>query len=290
MAQEFGVSVVLKYADGKEDWLPLAKWTPGTHDWQDAQNVIFPKKPVVAATLRVCADPGPGSASYRNIFVRREDPGLTVSTWRRITDRPFSDKDWLYVTFPQIYSWSSDSGGGRKESGCGKEAYVPVPSGAGEVKLALECDGRKSETSISFPASGISCSPVPRGRVKVWTEDSAKATTPLTFPGRDARSDIRLLAARRGAASAQVLVTAGKDASLEGVTLEIPRLSMEDGKTLKGHVKWERVSYVRRHPEAVIHPLAQDREILWLADPLLPAAPMKVRSHFCISTSAHSRS
>ena len=35
---------------------------------------------------------------------------------------------------------------------------------------------------------------------------------------------------------------------------------------------------VRRHPEAVIHPLAQDREIPWLADPLLPAAPMKVRS------------
>lgn len=277
MAQEFGVSVVLKYADGKEDWLPLAKWTPGTHDWQDAQNVIFPKKPVAAATLRVCANPGPGVASYRNIFVRREDPGLTVSTWRRITDRPFSDKDWLYVTFPRVYSWSSDSGGGLKASGRGREAYVPVPHGAGEVKFALECDGRKSETVVPFSASGITGSQVPRGKVRIWTEDSAKAVTPLTFPSKESRGDIQLVAARRGAASVQVLVTAGKDVYLDGVTLEIPRLAMANGEKLKGRVKWERVSYVRRHPDAVIHPLAPDREIRWLADPLLPAAPMKVR-------------
>ena len=31
--QEFGVSVVLKYEGGGEDWSPFAKWDVGTHDW-----------------------------------------------------------------------------------------------------------------------------------------------------------------------------------------------------------------------------------------------------------------
>ena len=278
--QEFGVSVVLKFTDGTESWKPFARWNPGTHDWETAQNVYYPKKPVVSATLRVRAHPGPGTSSYRDIFVRREDPGLSVSGWRRVTDRPFSDRDFLFVAFPRAYDWESDAGAGLTASGSGDtRALVPVPPRAGgRVTLRLTCDGRTETKTIDFRPSALPLSPVPPGGVRVWTEDSMRAVTPLTFPGADAEKDIRLLIARRGSASAQILTTTAAGETLDGVTLSVSPLRTKDGKPFRGSVEWRRTGYVRRHPDAIIHPMAPDREIRWLPDPLLPAAPMRVRS------------
>ena len=275
--QEFGVSVVVKYKDGEEDWRPFAWWQPGTHDWQTTQNVFWPAKPVASAHLRIAANPGPGTAEYKDVFLRREDPGISVASWHRITDRPFTARDWLYVAFPREYEWSSDAGGGLTASGRGKRAMAPVPHGAGVLKLRLSCDGRTAEKTIAFRESALPRSPVAGGEAEVWTESSMKAVTPLTFPKPGAARDIRLAAARRAAASAQVLVTTAEDTSLENVTLDISPLLDRSGNALSGRIRWERVGYVRRHPEATMHPMAPDREERWIADPLLPAAPMKVR-------------
>ena len=278
--QEFGVSVVLKFSDGTESWKPFARWNAGSHDWESAQSVFWPKKPVVSATLRVCADPGPGVSSYRDIFVRREDPGLSVSRWRRITDRPFSERDYLFVSFPRAYDWSSETAGGLKAAGKNsKRAFVPImPRIGGHVKLTLSCDGRTETKTVTYPASRLPVSPVPPGEVKVWTEDSMRAVTPLTFPSEKAASDLRLAVARRGAASAQILITTAQGETLEEVSLMIDRPVAADGTALSGTVAWQRLGYVRRHPDAILHPMAPDREIRWLPDPLLPAAKMRVRS------------
>jgi hypothetical protein len=277
--QEFGVSVVLKYADGSESWKPFARWNPGSHGWETAQSVYWPKKPVASATLRVCANPGPGTSSYRDIFIRREDPGLSIERWRRITDRPFADRDYLFVSFPRPYDWRSEAPGGLAASGRGdKRAFVPIPPrSGGKARLVLSCDGREETKTIEYPVSQLPPSPVRPGCVRVWTEDSMRAVTPFTFPAENASVDLRLAVARRGSASAQLLITTAEGESLEGVTLSVGSPVSARGKVLSGTIAWQRIGYVRRHPDAILHPLAPDREIRWLPDPLLPAAPMRVR-------------
>ena len=275
--QEFGVSVVLKYEGGGEDWAPFAKWDTGTHDWQETQYVYYPKKPVKSATLRVCANPGPGVSQYRDIFLRREDPGPAVARWRRVTDRPFSTNDWLYVRFTTPVDWRG-SFSGRTAYGNGEQtAWVPVGPGAGEATLSLTRAGKTSEAKIAFPPRDIPVSPLPPDGVSVWTESSMTAVTPLTFPAADAPRNIRLLLPQRGAASAQILVTTGGGRSLEDVTLDVGPLVKKDGVAFRGETRWERLGYVRRSLEAVAHPMAPDGRVRWIPDPLLPAAPMRVR-------------
>ena len=278
--QEFGISLVLKFEDGRESWEPYSRWNPGSHDWETTQNVYYPPKNVKSVTLRVRADPGPGSASYRDVFVRREDPGLSIVCWRRITERPFAERDFLYVSFPRAYDWQSEAPGGltafgRKQS----RALVPIPPRKGaRVTLRLSCDNHRVTKTIDCAPTALAPSPVPPGRVRIWTADSMRAVTPLTFPTADDSGQVRLMIAKRGAASAQILLTTPEKEALNEVSLEISSLMANDGVKLDGCVKWERIGYVRRHPEAIIHPMAPHREIRWLGDPLLPAAPMSVRA------------
>lgn len=278
--QEFGVSLVLKFEDGKESWKPFSRWNPGSHDWETTQNVYYPPKNVKSVTVRVRADPGPGSASYRDIFVRREDPGLSIVCWRRITERPFAERDFLYVSFPRAYDWRSEAPGGLSASGKKQtRALVPIPPRKGSrVTLHLSCDGHTATKTIDCVPTALAPSPVRPGSVRIWTADSMRAVTPLTFPSADDAAQVRLMIARRGSASAQILTTTAEKETLEGVSLELSPLTTAGGVRLDGRVKWERVGYVRRHPEAIIHPMAPDREIRWLPDPLLPAAPMTVRA------------
>ena len=278
--QEFGVSVVVKFTDGTESWKPFARWNPGTHDWETTQNVYHPPKDVKSVTLRVRADPGPGTSSYRDIFVRREDPGISIGNWRRITDRPFSDRDFLFVSFPRAYDWRSEADGGLTASGRkGGHAFVPIPPRTGgRVTLHLSCDGHESTKVIDYRPTTLAPSPVQSGHVRVWTADSMQAVTPLSFPDTNATSCVRLTIARRGAASAQILVTTAEGESLDEVSLTTSPFLSADGVPFAGDVKWERIGYVRRHPNAIIHPMAPDREIRWLPDPLLPAAPMRLRA------------
>ena len=275
--QEFGVSVVLKYENGGEDWNPFARWDFGTHDWQQTQSVYHPKKPVKSMVLRIRADPGPGVSAYKDIFLRRGDPGPSVARWRRATERPFSDDDYLYVTFPMPTDWKSECGSRRAEGRAQRRAMVPVGPDAGKVKLFLERGGKSKTVTIDFPAADLPRSPVGKGGVAVWTEGSEVAVTPLSFPATNAARSVRLALARRASASAQILVSTGSGRSLEGVTLVPGRLRRSDGTVFRGSVKWERQGYVRRSFEATGHPMAPDERVRWLPDPLFPAAPMKVR-------------
>lgn len=275
--QEFGVSVVLKYEGGGEDWNPFAKWDTGTHDWQETQSVYYPKKPVKSMLLRVCAIPGPGSAQYRDIFVRREDPGPTVARWRRVSDRPFSTNEWVYVRFPVPTSWSSDFMGIKASGSGATTAWVPVGPKAGRLMLSISRNGKSAVKEIDIPDLDLPKPTVASGGFEVWTESPTVAVTPLTFPSDSSAKTASLAMARRGAASVQVLLSCGEKRGLEGVSLETGKLVRNDGKAFKGDVKWERVGYVRRSIEAIAHPMAPDGRVRWIPDPLLPAAPMRVR-------------
>lgn len=235
--QEFGVSVVLKYDNGAEDWNPFARWDPGTHDWQETQSVYYPKKPVKAMILRIRADPGPGVSQYKDIFIRRTDPGPSVARWRCATERPFADEDYLHVTFPVPTDWKSECGA---RTACGRAqriAKVPVGPEAGTVKLVLERGGKRREVAIGIPAADLPCNTVGDGGVAVWTEDSAVAVTPLSFPKTNATRSVRIALVRRASASAQILASTGPGRSLDGVALEIGKLALAGNSKKKSKEK-----------------------------------------------------
>jgi hypothetical protein len=124
--------------------------------------------------------------------------------------------------------------------------------------------------------SAIDFPPPPAG-VTVWTASSMDCVTPLSVPPTKFCKPISLSLARRERESAQLLVSCGTDTELVGVTLEIDPLKDDSGKVLDGTVKWERVGYVPRKAGYSCHPAAPDGKEMWLPDPLLPAAPFKVR-------------
>ena len=101
--------------------------------------------------------------------------------------------------------------------------------------------------------------------------------TPLSLPPSGATKKIEVSLARRERESAQLLVSCGRDRELSDVTLEIEPLKDEKGNRFDGSVKWERVGYVPRKAGYQRHPNAPDDKEMWLPDPLLPAAPFKVR-------------
>lgn len=113
---------------------------------------------------------------------------------------------------------------------------------------------------------------------EVWTADSMDKVTPLTFPPSSHPKAIDLELCGRERESAQICITAGR---LDGWTdgrIEIGELKRADGKAFPGTAKWERIGYIPREIGGITHSCGAPLTEKWLPDPLLPAAPFKVRA------------
>ncbi len=249
-AGDYCVYLDVDYADGSHDWGVKASWRQGTHEWEKIQSVFFPKKPVSKILAYVLLRHGTGKAEFRDVFLeRREGKGERFDD-TRMSFKPFADAD---------------------------EVSYSVFTGS-----KVERKSERTAPTIEFP-------PPPDG-VTVWTASPMDWVTPLSLPPPDATKvagttgsppvaakAIVLSLARRERESVQLLVSCGRDTELSGVTLEIDPLKDEKGNSLNGSVKWERVGYIPRKPGYRPHPCAPEDREMWLPDPLLPAAPFKVR-------------
>ena len=122
--------------------------------------------------------------------------------------------------------------------------------------------------------------PLSPNGVAVWTADSMRVVTPLTFPSADERSrapEVSLDLARRERESAQVLVSVGNARELSNVDVELSPL-VSAGVPLKGGITWNRIGYLAREPGYHVHSLGVNPEEKWLPDPLLPPCSFKVRT------------
>lgn len=229
------------YDDGTWDFADCSiKFGSGTKDWTLGQHVFYPKKPVRQIILYSFVRKGYGKAWFDDAFIERRDPGEVPMWEKRFTMRPFADEDVVLRKFPK---------GLRRET---------VPA-----------DPKTAPLTTLEPND-----------VCVWSAPATRKVTPLTFPTGEelAATDLRLEAPRRGSASGQVLVSTGSNGARRGVRIEVGELKASDGTVLKGRVKWERVGYVERQPDAISHPTAPAPGEHWLPDALLPAAPFDVRN------------
>ena len=242
-AADYCVVMDAIYEDGSGAWNKRAYFSGGTHGWEKSSAVFFPKKPVKRIDLQAVLRKGVGEAKFRDVFFERKAPakGTVLHEYRR-SSRPFAAKDEIVrETFDGTASVASFS--------------------AAPERLAATC-------------------PLDPRKVVVWTVDSMRCVTPLTFPSKAdaAAAGIRLELAGRERESAQICISAGAEAALEGVTVETPLLRAEDDAAFNGDVKWERVGYVPRPATFCAHPFGPPPAEKWVPDPLLPAAPFRVRA------------
>ena len=271
----------IEYDDGSWEWAVHADWRIGTHDWRRVIKTFEPKKPVRRINAYLLLRNGAGTAWFDDMFLVRRDPGFELMSICRTTDRPFRPLDYACVEFGRTLSWRVE-GAHATGSAChgkGKCALVPVSRDAKEVSLRLD-DGKTNVVKVvGLSPSTLEASPLRPGDVAVWTADSMRMVTPLTFPSaaeRGGAPTICLELARRERESAQVLVSTGAALELPDVDVRLSPL-VSSGEKLKGGMTWNRVGYLAREPGYIVHSQGVDSEEKWLPDPLLPPRPFKVR-------------
>ena len=275
-AGDYCIYLDVDYADGSHDWGVKASWRQGTHEWEKIQSVFFPKKPVSKILAYVLLRHGTGKAEFRDVFLeRRESKGERFDD-TRMSFKPFADADEVSY---KVFTGSKME---RKSERVAATIEFPPPPDSVTVWTASPMDW---VTPLSLPppkatkvASTTGGSPVaaPATRTTGGSPVAAPATS-TTGGSPVAANEIVLSLARRERESVQLLVSCGRDTELSGVTLEIDPLKDEKGNPLNGSVKWERVGYIPRKPGYRPHPCAPEDREMWLPDPLLPAAPFKVR-------------
>ena len=241
-AQLYCAYMDVHYADGSHDWHKIAPFRSGTHGWERATGAFAPTRPVKKIELFGIFRDGIGKVEFGGHAVERREGTNDVLDVYAATDLPHSDSD---TVMRKVFS--------------GRDVKVV------EERVSPSRIGRKL-----LPAG-----PLPP--MQAWTCDSMRKVTPLTFPAKDEQCSVALELARREAESAQVNITAG--AALDGVALAVGPLVRADGKAFRGDVKWERVGYIARGYGFRTHPSAPPLSERWLPDPLLPAAPFRVRAN-----------
>jgi len=238
-SRDYCVYLDVYYADGSRDWGKerYAEWHQGTHDWEYTCGVFLPKKPVAKIEAFVFNRQGTGKAEFRDVFLERREGKGDRINDIRMSLKPFADED--------------------------------------EISYGI-FTGRNIVKKTERKPSALTFTPPPDG-VTVWTASPMDWITPLTAPPVGAAKSISLSLARRERESSQLLVSCGADTELVSVTLEIEPLKDATGRILDGGVKWERIGYVPRKPGYHRHPNAPEEREMWLPDPLLPAAPFRVR-------------
>ena len=246
VACEYSIFLDIYYADGSVTWGERADFASGTHDWQKVSGAFVPKKPIKRIEVWALCRKGKGidssGAQFRNFLLeRREGKGEHLYETRR-SRWPFAQEDEIF------YSQFN-----------GKEKvykYKTVPSAAPDCRI-------------------------PGGKdAAVWTADSMRHIRPSEMPSAaDLSAKCRLAfdIAKRGTGSGQILVSTSLGKELNNVTLKFSPLCNRAGKKLKGKVRWHRVGYIPRGGMLFYHPQSPSFETGWIADPLLPAAPFRVR-------------
>ena len=241
---EYCVYLDVYYADGSVTWGERADFDQGTHGWQKVCGALVPKKPVKRVEVYALCRKGSekSHAEFRDFFLeRREGRGDRLYETRR-SRRPYADEDEIFY---------SEFKGREKVD---RYETVPVRS---TVKPGLE----------NLDSA-------------VWTADSMRLVLPTDMPTADdlsAKKRLRFDLAKRGTGSGQILVSTSADTELKNVTLELPILRTRDGKPLKGSVAWHRVGYIPRGGMLFYHEMSPAFSAGWIADPLLPPAPLRVR-------------
>lgn len=242
-AREYCLYLDIFHPDGSATWGRVVAFTRGSHDWERRVGAYVPTKPVSRIQFFALCRGGkqPGAAEFRDLFLERRPGNGDRVDETRFSNRPFEATE--EISFKEFR---------------GVE-FTP-----------------KTE---KMPAGDFGRSPLGAGTSVIWTASSLRRVSPVDFPSAREALSPRLAfdVARRGAASAQVLVSTAQDVEWKAGSLTLGELRASDGTPFKGTFRWERVGYLPRVTGYRPHPDSPPPLSKWIPEPLLPAAPFRVR-------------
>jgi hypothetical protein len=287
MARDYCIYLDIWYEGGGNAWGVTANWSQPTHDWEYAAEVFYPDKPIQKIQYFVFLRAGVGRVWFDELLIERRQPALGIKSLRTVSDFPRTPTGvQMTLEFWKRAQWRcrvTDAGGHERESfsGNGARAAVTVESGPGMSLHVSATAGKETfEHTCALPAfPAVRNNPVKSDFI-VWTADSMRCVTPLTYPSaaEAASPAIVLELARNECESAQVLVTAGDAGPVADVTVELTPFAGAEGQRFDGEVTWQRVGYIRRQRPYHQHPCGVSADENWIPDPLLPPAPFAVRA------------
>ena len=239
---EYCLYLDIYHDDGSATYGQKVTWLRDTPDWTSRTGVYIPKKPVSEIKMYAFLRGGTGTVWFRDLSLeRREGRGDVLYTSHRT-----------------------------------RQPYAPVDT----VAITMLLGQKQVERTFSTPSIGRIHCPLAANDIVVWTADSMRRVTPLTFPAADDLPvrPIRLDVAQGERESAQICISVGESAGLDAVTLQIEQPRSEVGREWSGGLTWQRIGYVPRMPGYHRrHPERPPQCETWLPDPLLPSAPFRVR-------------
>jgi len=286
-ASDYCIYLDVWYEGGGNAWGVTANWSQPTHDWEYAAEVFYPEKPIRKIQYFVFLRKGSGRVWFDELSLERRQPALGVKTMRTVSDYPLTPGGvQATVEFWKRAEWRCRVTGadGRERgsaSGSGTRATVSAEGGPGVLlRVSAHAGNETCEQTYAFPAFPPARSNPVKGACAVWTADSMRCVTPLTYPSdaEAAAPAVVLELARGERESAQVLITAGDAGPVADVSVELTAFAGADGRRFDGDVTWQRVGYIRRQRPYHPHPCGVPSAENWLPDPLLPPAPFTVRA------------
>ncbi len=287
IASDYCIYLDIWYEGGGNAWGVTADWSQPTHDWEYAAEIFYPEKPIRKIQYFVFLRRGSGCVWFDELSLERRQPPLGIKTLRAVSDFPRT-KDGVQATldFWKRAEWrcrvmNADGQERERFSGNGSRAVVTAEGGP---SVSLQVSAKAGDETFEhtyvlpvFPKPYVN--PVKRGYA-VWTADSMRCITPLTYPSdaEAAAPAIALELARNESESAQILITASDAGPVADVTVELAAFIGADRQRFDGEVTWQRVGYLRRQRPYHAHPFGVSADENWLPDPLLPPAAFTVRA------------
>ncbi len=230
---EYSIFLDIFYADGSHSWAVQAMFPRGTHDWARCEHLYVPAKPVSRIHFFRMHRNAPGTAEFRNAFLKRERPpeGHVLSE-RRFSMRPLRNGD--------------------------------------RIERMVVRNGKPVREFVESPAASAKDGGV--AAMTVWTADSMVKVLPGVCPTSEqmASKSIRLELAGAESESAQICVTAPEGAPSQPIAVDAGRLLSAGGVAFPGTVGVQRVGYFARMDGFEGNPFGDDPRELWFPEPLLP--------------------
>jgi hypothetical protein len=287
MAREYCIYLDIWYEGGGNAWGVTANWSQPTHDWEYAAEVFYPEKPIKKIQYFVFLRAGVGKVWFDDLSLERRQPALGLKSLRTVSDFPRTRAGaQATLEFWKSAAWRcrvTEADGRERQtfSGNGPRTTMTVESGPGlSLQISAKTGNETFEQTVALPVFPRTRDNPVKNACAVWTADSMRCVTPLTYPSQAeaASPELVLELARRECESAQILITAGDAGPVTDVAVSLTDVAGADGQRFDGELSWQRVGYIRRQRPYHQHPCGVPAEENWLPDPLLPPAPFAVRA------------
>lgn len=292
VAQDYNVYLDLEYADGTPLWGQIARFQPGTHDWQRTELVFDVAKPVRKISVFVFLRKAKGTVWFDDLRVE-----LLPLEFRSLSVSPEvygPGTVGVFGTVNMAANWHVQltSGSRLLAQASSRDAGDPIrfdwtaPTDAkpGDYVLQVRAtDAIRGETVAAKRAFRLGPSAEGRGYA-VWTESSMRRVMPSASPpsgASEGRCQAKVALARGEYESFQILLLPPLDGQpLEDVRIEVSDLLRHGGGRIPAdQIHWHQVGYVRVD-KLRPHPADLEASPGWWPDPLLPVARLNVPPGF----------